>query len=119
MDRALANKIGKELEEAAIKIAKKYPGVTAVAKGGRFDSTTFGKKIEFRMKDASGRTREEAAWDLHAESYGLDVTLLGTTVRGKKIVGLDLKKHKYPVILIDEKTGKSYKAPVSSFAGVL
>jgi hypothetical protein len=110
VERSKAKLILKELEEAVKKVAEKH-GMDVRVSGGRFDSNGLKPRLEFMTRDTEGRTREEREWDIYAESLGLDKSILGKQYNGKKIVGLDMKKRKYPVIL-ETRDGVRYKTSV-------
>jgi len=112
MDRETTKMLMKELGVAATEIARKH-GMEVKINGATFGSTFMKPRIEFLAKDEKGRSKEEREWDMFAESLGLDKNLLGKQFNGKTIIGLDMKKRKYPVILMSLR-GNRYKTSVSS-----
>ena len=111
MNRTTAKLIIAEMTDAAKKVAVKH-GLEASFKSGSFTDTTFSPKFVFSGKDAQGRTQEEVEWDKYHGMLGLKKEWLGKKYNGKTIVGLDMKKRKYPVLLKSAR-GTKYKVEAS------
>ena len=111
MDRKTAKLIIAKMTVAANEVAKEL-GLEANFKSGSFSDTTFSPKFVFSGTDASGRTQAEKEWDLYSESMGLKKEWLGKKYNNKTIIGLDMKKRKYPVLLKSAR-GTVYKADAS------
>ena len=112
MDRIQAKQMGKDIEEALGVIAEKY-SMDLEYRGGTFSDTDYKPRATFTGKSTSGKTRAEAEWDLYHSMLGLKKEWLGEIISYQDsdqiIVGLDMKKFKYPVLLEDG-NGKKYKA---------
>ena len=111
MDRTTAKLIIAEMTDAAKKVAEKH-GLEARFKSGSFTDTTLSPKFVFSGTDASGRTQAEKEWDTYHGALGLKKEWLGEKYNNKTIIGLDMKKRKYPVLLKSAR-GKVYKADAS------
>lgn len=130
-DKATATAIGKEVEAAIEAIAAKH-GLTFQRGNGKFSADSFRiSNIEFGIKATTassaadkGRTRVNAAaenaYNLYSRIHNLPpVGTVFTKNREKlRILGWDTKKQKYPIMLENVDTGKTYKAPIDFVKGV-
>ena len=106
----------KDIDEALKAVAEKH-NCTIHAGSANYTSESFNIKLEVveNSSDGSTVTKEELDWKANASLFGLDVDLLGKTVKiqGKdyEIVGLKPRSRKYPVLGKDLSNGKTYKFP--------
>lgn len=91
---------------------------------GTYSGNTFSFKVEFIVKDENGvlETAERKAFKAYAKTYGLEPEWLDKTFTqdGKtfKIVGLNGRKAKRPIVCEDEKGG-SYSFPELLVKGLM
>ncbi len=123
MNRTKCKKLAKEIEAALQPLAAKH-GLQIVAKGGKFDDTTYTAKIECsELNGDVAQTPERAAFTTQAQTFGLKPELLDTTFehRGQvfKIVGLRPNAPRYPVVAMRMSDGKRYKFAADAVALLL
>jgi len=58
---------------------------------------------------------KEKQWEMYAERLGLPKHILGKWFNGKKIVGLNVRNRKFPVLL-ESRMGDKYKARAAAVA---
>jgi hypothetical protein len=113
MDKAAARTIAAAMK-AALAAVEADLGVTIEVGGGSYDPTgEFTPKVRVKLAGA-----DRAAFEKYAPMVGLDPADFGRefSYNGKtvRISGLNLRAPRFPVILTDVKTGKTYKAPEDS-----
>ena len=113
MDRALVKKINNDVRLALELVSQKY-GLTLKLKNGSFTSEMYRPSFEFYQLSNGTTSIEENEWNKWHATLGLKKEWLGKSLSsGKKIIGLDMRKRKYPVILVS-KNGTRYKTTASS-----
>lgn len=102
-----------EIKEALAKIESKY-GINFTIGNCSFTSTTGNFKFEFVENSPEGNpvSPEELAFKRNASFYGLAESDLGRVFasngRKFKIIGLNTRAHKMPIIAEDISTGKQF-----------
>lgn len=121
MDKIIAKQLNKAIEEALQPVALKF-GLTLENRGGRFSECDYKPSITFVGKSDNGDNRLEIAWKKYAVLYGLKPEWLGEIVNYRSgaqiIIGIDVKKSKYPVVLEDNQK-KRYIATAESIIAML
>ena len=113
MDKAVAQKITPEFVAAMQKVADKY-GMKVTSRGGNFNNMAITMKIEVSCTEitSTGDTidAEAKAFQDDAALVGLNPNMLFATFDRNgdtmKIVGLKLRRSKFPVVIQNVATGK-------------
>lgn len=119
IDRTFLRQFGAEAQEALEKVASKH-GVSVSYKGARFSSANATIKFEIATVGRGGEvnTREVESFKRSARRYGFEPEDLGSefTVRGEtfKIVGLNTRAHKYPIVGERVTDGRRFKFHAST-----
>lgn len=74
--------------------------------------------VTIERPDKNGLSKDESALDVYAEIYGLPKGLLNKkiTMRGKtfEIIGFVPRRHRYPIMALETKSGKEFKLTTES-----
>lgn len=110
MDKAACATLTKSIRTALAAVEVEH-GVTIEVGGGSYTSTgEFTPKLRIMLAGA-----ERAEFEKYASSVGLEPSDFGREFRyGNKtlrIVGLNLRAPRYPIVGEDVKTGKKFKLP--------
>jgi len=127
INRQEAVMLGKELEEAAEKIAAKY-GLSVKRGGGKYDGNEYKcNNVTFFVPSSSGlgmlpskENKLAQMWEMKRGQYGMETVSVGDVFQNPngetvKLVGWDSKKRKYPVIYTNLTKGGQYKTTPQSF----
>ena len=105
-----ACRIVRERLEAALSPVAEELGLTIEYGRGTFSEASFGLKVEFKCQTESGQPADFAGKArrirLPEDCWGKEVRVGGRTIR---IVGINLRRRKYPVSGTDVSTGRGYK----------
>jgi hypothetical protein len=118
IDRRTCEMLSKEMTAAMETVAAKY-GLKLDSKGGSFTSATFAKKFEFKVISEDGvDVAAEKNFVAFASMYGLQPDWFGKTFVGNsrdemKIIGLNTRRPKNPVLLENLTTGAKHKCAAS------
>ena len=98
-DRGTCRVVSKRLQELIAPIAEEFELVIE-PQSGRYDDSSYTFKVKLKATAAGGKP---ADYEMSARMLGLPVESWGKTFKDMRglevtIVGLDLKKRKYPVI---------------------
>lgn len=116
MTRDKANEIARDMLAALQDVAKKH-GIQIKDKGGRFDpnggNATFKFEAAFLNAQGTAETRERTAFTRQAKFFNLKPEWLDMEFAfagdDYKIIGLNTKAYKAPVLAIQSSNGKTYK----------
>ena len=113
MDRSKAKILGEEMEQALQLVAKRH-GVQIRAGRGAFTKTTFEARFEVaETVKGVAQTPERATFARMVKLYGLATGDLGKTFSQDgytfKIVGLNTRRRRYPVVVERQPDGKRFK----------
>lgn len=121
LDRKVVKEIRNEINLALLKVTKKY-GVNFTLGTIRFDSGEMRGKLTgtvpaiVEKKKQVKKDNAPNEWRIQAPFFGFKGDEYGKTFYGRnkelRVVGLNRKAKRYPVKLVDVKTGKTFKAPV-------
>jgi hypothetical protein len=117
IDKQLANKIGKEVEQALQEVAARH-GLTVEIRGGSFDSGSFRPKVEFKTSDADANEfrRYAALFDLDPDDFGAEFSHKGKTYR---ISGIAPRSSVRPILVTEVGTDKVFAFPEASVKTLL
>jgi len=110
----------KDINEALKAVAEKH---NCTISGGNANYTTDSFSIKLsvveKSSDGSTVTKEQLDWKSNAKFFGLDVELLGKSVKlndgtNYEIIGLKPRSRKYPVLGKNLSNGKTFKLPAES-----
>ena len=108
LNRDFCRTLSTEIETALKAIADKHD-LNLQMTGGAFNFSSYRPKIEFSTKEESGIpstwSRHCFSMDLKPEDFGKTFIHGGTEFQ---ITGLDLKKHKYPILVTRLRDGKKF-----------
>jgi hypothetical protein len=111
MTKQFVQQLAREAEEALKAVAEKH-GLTVRYAGGKYDPTagTFTPKVEFANADSGQKKFEQFArgFGFTPEDYDAEFTTTNGTYR---LVGLNPRAPKYPVLARNVRDGKTYKMP--------
>lgn len=123
IDKALLQTLRVEMNAALKAVAEKHGVVIEVGNASFMEtSATFKLGVAVVNEDDENSTVAEVkaaeVWTKAASSYGLKSEWLGETIaisgRAFKIVGLNTRKYKKPVIIKEIATGKNFVTQVES-----
>jgi len=108
--------IREDMTKALEEVGKKY-GVSFNLKGISFTSTNFrvGVECHTEMTESGEKALkpEERQFDKSAKLYGVmierNVSILHDNLGEVQFVGMNIKSHKYPFIVLKKDNGKRYK----------
>ncbi len=109
------NKFRREIEKDLQDLASKY-GCSVHAGNIGHDTYELNVKVEFKkLTDASGKSVEQAEFETYCKMYGFTAEDYGKVYKDKKereykFVGFNISAPKYPLSLIEIKTGTRIKA---------
>lgn len=117
MDRAKVKEINEGTREALEKVAERF-GLTVKVGGGKFDSGTFTPKIVYAEQGNDRVEFEDNAWKvgLRETDFERVVTIQGTRY---KLVGINLRAPRYPIVAVDLASGKQFKLTEASVQAAL
>jgi hypothetical protein len=116
MDKAMAQRLSDEIARAAKEIGEKL-GMDVANKGGRYDSGlgTFSPRLEFRMREVGGVSRDQAEFNLYCDSFGLDQKHYGVEISHGptryRVVGFRPRKKNSVLVERVPSDGKQYVLP--------
>lgn len=110
IDKPFLKTFGAELGAVLTQLAQKH-GLKLVRNGGTYSPTEFKPKLSFVLTDSAGQDlHAKREFERYAEIFGLKATDLGKEFISQgnmyRVVGLDLKKRKFPVRCQNVETGK-------------
>lgn len=115
-DRPTVKSLRPELDAALKSLERKF-GISVRVGNATFNPENVTFKVEMAVKGANGAVidKDATAYKRYQKLYGLiplgeTFTFAGTTY---KTTGYKPRCSKYPVVGKDERTGKSYKFPMS------
>ena len=117
-EKAEADLIGREIEQAVQMVAEKY-GIKIVRKAGSYSRANYTLKLECSIKDAEGLpiTREVEAFKINASKFGLDSSDLGAKFSFHNeifiLTGLATGSWKFPILAKNAITQKPFKFPAA------
>jgi len=118
INKAAARTISQKLERAALEVGDEL-NLNVRVGGGTFDpeAGTFKPKVEFSLPDSADRQ-----FRMDAPLFGVDPDARGMEFEygGKAytLEGFKPRSHKYPIIVKDVATGRSYKLGRSALARI-
>jgi hypothetical protein len=113
-DREKVRELQDEINQMARELARKY-GIEVIPASASYSKTEARFGFKFLTTNANGETQLESDFKRHAVIYGLSPKWLHQVIQdGDKcleIIGLDLNKTKNVVMLLEQGSGKRFKAP--------
>ena len=103
------------MAEAAEEVARGY-GIKAEYRGGSYDRGSFSPRIKFTVPAVVSEERKDE-FAVHVGDLGGEASWFGKTFRdGRKefrVEGINMRRSKNCVDLLEVATGKKYKCPLS------